>query len=59
MFGGNVEELNDALIGIYCDFTAGGKKFVNVTFVLRGPARDRAKELESAWNDILVKNTLE
>lgn len=54
-FGATVETLNDAVIGIYCDFTAaGGRKFVNVSFVLWGPARDRAKELESQWKDSLT-----
>jgi hypothetical protein len=37
-FGAIVENLNDPLIGIYCDFTAHcGAKFVSVSFVLWAP----------------------
>ncbi len=54
-FGGNALNLGDGLIGIYCDFSAGPRKFVNVTMVLWGEARSRAAELKTAWTEKLKK----
>ena len=51
-FGGVVENLNDGLLGLYCQ-----PKFVNATFILWGPARDRAKQLETEWIEVLKEAT--
>jgi len=51
-FVGIAENLNDGLVGIYCGFQGKtGLRFVNATFVLWGPARARAKEIEAAWTE--------
>ena len=54
-FTANALNLGDGLIGIYCDFAAGPRKFLNVTMVLWGDARSRADELKAAWTDRLKK----
>ena len=49
-FIARVEELNDALVGIYCGFQG---KNVNVSLVLWGPAREQAEKIQASWTDLL------
>lgn len=43
---GVAEEFDDALAGLYCGFHG---KFVNLTLVLYGPARQRSEQIGSDW----------
>jgi uncharacterized protein YndB with AHSA1/START domain len=50
---GVAEEWNAALVGLYCGFQ---RKYVNLTVVLYGPARERAAEIEAAWKAGLAES---